>query len=185
MDTPDEFDINITLNDGALGWPAFPIQSWSQPSASSGSDEFDLDCKYLDSNAARPDQSWTLPVGVGEEAMAVGSGFFGITCSNTCAVGVGGGNTCAVTCSNTCQVLATCGNTCGVTCGHTCQVIATCSATCAVVFGGANTCALTCHPHCAINLGPGTPTSATCGVAGPFGGQNTCQNQSCNASCEC
>jgi hypothetical protein len=45
-----------------------------------------------------------------DPAMEIGSGFFGITCSNTCAVLAGGGNTCAATCSNTCAVLVGGGN---------------------------------------------------------------------------
>ena len=183
---PREFDINITLSDAALGSAASPGQgSANRSAACAHSDEFDLDLKYLDSSGA-------MPAGSCDPAYeaAVGSGFFGITCSNTCAVVVGGGNTCAATCSNTCAVVVGGGNTCAVTCtqtcqvlatcGNTCQVIATCSATCAIVVGGGNTCHVTCAPGCAITNPPGcstlpcaiTPTliSALLGCGGKGGG---------------
>lgn len=169
---PREFDINITLSDAALlGSAASPGQgSANRSAASAQSDEFDLELKYLDFSGALPGGS--LAIDPAYEA-AVGSGFFGITCSNTCAVGVGGGNTCAVTCSNTCAVGVGGGNTCAVTCthtcqvlatcGNTCQVIATCSHTCAVVVGGGNTCSVTCAQGCAITNPPGC-TSLPCAI---------------------
>ena len=122
MSTPRKFDIDITLSDAALGWPAFPIQSSPQPSSTSEGDEFDIDCKYLDLDpiGVQPEQSWTLAVSPGDEIMAVGSGFFGWTCSNTCAVVFDGGNTCSATCSNTCAVVFGGGNTCAATCSSTC-----------------------------------------------------------------
>src|SRR5262249_47419723 len=70
-----------------------------------------------------------------EEVLAVGSGFFGVTCSNTCN--------------------PTCAPTCGA--GHGCVTGPT---TCAVVagagscspFGPLNTCGGTSAPSCAIAL---------------------------------
>jgi hypothetical protein len=180
-----KFDINITLSDAALGSAAFPTEASLQPSVGTGeSDEFDLDCKYLDSSGTQPGQAWTLADDPGNEVMAVGSNFFGITCSQTCAIVVGGGNTCAVTCP------------------QTCQVIATCSQTCAVVVGGGNTCAATCPQGCNVTNTCGGNTCLTCGCPATEAGKtcgatcgltcnrmNTCPNTNCCGtgigSCNC
>lgn len=124
-----DFDVNITLSDLALRWPVFPDTSSSEHSEPNEDDEFDLDFRYLDAIGPQPK---LLSPQAADELMPVGSGFFGITCSNTCAVVVGGGNTCAVTCSSTCEIFSTCGNTCvGNTCaGNTCQ--ASCPGRCGV-----------------------------------------------------
>ena len=157
---PCEFDINITLSDAALGSTVSPTVSSSQPSGASGaSDDFDLDLRYLDSTQSG--ESWPIAVNAADEAMAAGSGFFGITCSNTCAVAVGGGNTCAATCSNTCAVVFGGGNTCA----------ATCSNTCAVVFGGGNTCSWTCSNTCARTF---MCITTPCGAGGQTGGTCAC-----------
>ena len=158
---PPEFDISITLSDAALGSSAARFRSPFSSANSREPDDFDLELKYLDASGANPS---AIAIDPADQAMAaVGSGFFGITCSNTCAVGVGGGNTCAATCSNTCAVGVGGGNTCGVTCSATCQFIATCSNTCSTaVGGGGSTCAATCSNTCAIGIGGGNTCAATC-----------------------
>ena len=155
-----EFDINITLSDAALTSAGSSIEWLFQRSITSRQpDDFDLDLKYLDWNGGAPGEGATLAVDPAKEAMAVGSGFFGITCSQTCAVVAGGGNTCAATCSQTCAVVAGGGNTCA----------ATCSQTCAVVAGGGNTCAATCSQTCQVIAtcaqGCAISNCSGCGVA--------------------
>ena len=157
------FDINITLNDSVLGSGSQTESSSSRFTGSPESDDFDLYLKYLDASGTQGGQTWMVAGDPAIEAMAAGSGFFGATCSTTCSVGGGGGNTCSATCSSTCAVgggggntcSATCsntcavggggGNTCAATCSNTCQVGATCNSTCAFVVGGGNTCAVTCQ----------------------------------------
>jgi hypothetical protein len=133
-------------------------------------DPFDLDIRYSDPNDAPVN-----PLGA--------SGFLGITCPVTCAVGVGGGNTCAATCSNTCAAGFGGGNTCAATCSNTCNVgggggptcPVTCPNTCAVVVGGGNTCAVTCPQTC--------NAFGTCGNSCGCAGQPTEGGSTCGATC--
>jgi hypothetical protein len=167
-----DFDIEITLAEGAKPWLDYP-GNMRQQAEGGGWDEFDLDIKYDQWMSVPASPAWGAGPFLSARACSQTCGSCGQTCvtcgQQTCAqtCATCGQNTCANTCptcgQNTCNTCGGTCNTCNNTCWNTCANN-TCAQTCKGCFTQDFPCTLTCGDSCGCTFTCGdTQCGSTCG----------------------